>query len=304
MIYSENGVIWGRRSNLDKEKIFGLLETSGRLPALPESASQILNVLNNPVSVDIEELAEKVSSNLYLTKLILESVNSGFFQLRRKVNSVKDAIALLGLQTVQNLLIFFITRQFFPDGHVRESRTFKMARYWKHVIGTSVASCMLSDRINAGDKYKLFSYGLIHDIGISVLDMCLPELMDEVSEKLKSGVHQIIAERIVMGGITHADIGAWLCRRWNIRDDITAIVEHHHTPFLAKVNIRDVKVVYLADEISTAYYEKLLGVHLRHASSKSMMESMGLTLRDEELISRALPAEVEKTAGYFLFSHI
>ncbi len=287
---------------MDKEKIFELLETSARLPALPETISQILNGLNNPVSVDIEELAERVSSNSYLAGLIMESVNSGFFHLRREINSIREAIALLGLQTVQNLLIFFITRQFFPDRHARENRTFHMARYWKHVIGTSVACCMLSERVNAGDQYKLFSYGLIHDIGISVLDLCLPELLDEVSEKLKSGVHQIVAERVVMGGITHADIGAWLCRRWNIREDITAIVEHHHTPLLAQVNIEDVKLVYLADGISTEYYEKLLGVHLAQGMSKNIMESVGVTLQDKEFISRALPAEVEKTAGYFLLN--
>ena len=287
---------------MDKDKVFELLETSGRLPALPETISQILNALNNPASVDIEELAEKVSSNPYLTELIIESVNSGFFHLRREINSIREAIAFLGLQTVQNLLIFLITRQFFPDGRANGNRTFHMARYWKHVIGTSVACCMLSERINAGDQYKLFSYGLIHDIGISVLDMCLPEILDEVSEKLKSGVHQVIAERVVMGGITHADIGAWLCRRWNIREDITAIVEHHHTPLLAKVNTEDVKLVYLADEISTEYYEKLLGVHLAHGMNKNIMESVGVTFQDREFISQALPSEVEKTAGYFLLN--
>lgn len=201
---------------MNKEKIYELLEASEHLPELPESVSQIIDILNNPVALDIDKLAEKLSSNGHLNELMIKNLNSGYFQLNRKINSIKEAIVYLGMKTVQNLLIFFITRQFFPDAPARKARTFDMVHYWKHIIGTSVASCILSSRLQAADKYKLFSYRLMHDIGIAVLDMYLPELIDEVSEKLKSGMHQLVAERTVMGGITHAEIGAWLCRKWNL----------------------------------------------------------------------------------------
>lgn len=285
---------------MKKEELFELLEKSQYLPKITNHISEILELLSNPVNLNVDELVKKVSSNETLNDLMISNLNSGYFQLSRKVSSIKEAIVYLGMHTVQNLLIFFITRQLFPDCSIKRDRTFDMVRYWKHVLGTSVASSMLSLRLKQGDKFKLFSYGLIHDIGIAVLDVCLPELIDEVSEILKRGVHQLVAERSVLGGITHADIGAWLCRRWNIREDIVNIIEYHHTPFLAKSNTFDVKLMHVADTISTEYYEKLLGLNLNHGISSQVIDSLGLTGKDIEAVSQALPNELEKLGHYFL----
>lgn len=284
---------------MQKEKLFELLETSQYLPKLPKNVSEILDILNNPVGLDIDYLIEKVSQSNELNELMLKNLNSGYFQLNKKIETIKEAIIYLGMQTVQNLIIFFSTLQLFPKISEKSHRTFDMHRYWKHVLGTSVASCMLSSRLKLGDKYKLFSYGLIHDIGTIALDACLPELIDEITERLKKGMHQLIAERIVLGGITHSEIGAWLCRKWKIREDITNIVEFHHTPYLAKLNTDEVKLVHVADVISTEYYESLLGFNLNHEISRGIMNSIGITNEDRQVVIEALPREIEKVSHYF-----
>jgi len=109
----------------------------------------------------------------------------------------------------------------------------------------------------------------------------------------------VIAERLVFGGITHADIGAWLCRKWNIREDITSIVEFHHTPFMAQNTTDEVKIVYVADIISTEYYEKLLGLNINHEISRKIMDHLGITDDDRLEIAEALPQEVEKIHWLF-----
>lgn len=283
---------------MEKERVFELLENSEHLPKLSQNVSEILEMLKNPTGLDIDKLVEKVTQSDQLNDLMIKNLNSGYFQINKKITTIKEAVVYLGMQTVQNLLIFFITRQLFSDMPLK-NRSFDMPHYWRHVIGTSVASCMLSSRIKQGDKYKLFSYGLIHDIGIALLDACLPELIDEVSEKLMKGVHQLVAERLVLGGITHAEVGAWLCRKWNIREDITNIVEYHHTPFLAKTNSDDVKLIYVADVISTEYYERLLGVNINHEISDQIMDSLGITNVDRKAVIDALPQEVDKLHNYF-----
>lgn len=284
---------------MDKEKIFELLEQCEYLPTLPQNVIILLDMLKNPTAVDVDYLVEMVAKEEHLNKILLKGINSGCFHLNRKVETLKEAVIYLGMQAVQNLLIFFITLQLFPEISSKRQRTFDVYKYWKHVLGTSVASCMLSSRLKQGDRYKLFTYGLIHDIGIAVLDVCLPHIIDEVTEKLKMGMHQIVAERIVMGGVTHADIGAWLCRRWNISEDITNIVEFHHTPFLAAIHTDEVKLVHVADMISTEYYEKLLGLNLNHGISNQIMDSLGLTDKDRQYVSNALPGELDKLSFNF-----
>lgn len=288
-----------RGVNMGDHKIYQLIENSGYLPKIPKDVGEVLEMLNSPVELDIDMLIEKVSNTEQLNELMIRNLNSGYFQLSKRIDTIREAIIYLGMHTVQNLLIFFITSQLFNNLREKRPRIFTMKRYWNHVLGTSVASCMISSRIKVSDRYKLFSYGLIHDIGIAVLDTCLPELIDKITEKLQNGTHQIIAERIVLGGITHSDIGAWLCRKWNLRDDIVNIVEIHHTPFLAKSNNDELKIIHLADVISTDYYEKLFGLNLNHGMNTKIMNSLGIAENDIQVISEVLPKELEKLSGYF-----
>lgn len=231
---------------------------------------------------------------------MINNLNTGYFKINKEIKTIKEAIIYLGMQAVQNLLVFFITKQLFYGLSPDNKRSFNSRQYNKHVLGTSVASSMLATELRLGDKYKLFSYGLIHDIGIAVLDACVPQLLDEIIVKLKGGMHQIIAERIVLGGITHAEIGAWICKRWNIREDITNVVEFHHRPFSIVENTIELKLMYIADTISTEYYEKLLGVNLNHQINESVMDSLGVTENQIQIIKRELAGEIEKSNHFFM----
>ncbi len=286
---------------ISREKVFEMLENSDKLPKLSPSISDILSMLKDPADVDIDVLAQKVSQFGQLDNLVIRNFNSGYFGAGKKIVSIKDAVVFLGMHTVQNIIIFFISRQLFSDvPRENKLRSFDMPRYWRHIIGTSAASDMLSSRIRQGDKYRLFSYGLLHDIGIALLDACLPGLMDEVAQKVSNGVHQLVAERLVFGGLTHSEIGAWLCRKWNIREDITEIVEYHHTPSLAKTDSVDLKIVHAADMFSTMYYEKLLGLSTNLEFNSKILDSLGVSDDDKAAIIGALPQEVEKLHNDFI----
>jgi len=283
---------------MKEHKIYGLIENSPLLPKLPDNISQILILLKNPMETDIDLLIEKVSQLNDLNNLMLKNINSGYFRLSREIKSIKEAVVYLGMKTVQNLLIIHIIQQLFSDGEEKRNRMFDMKMYWKHVLGTAVASCLVSEKLKKGDKYKLFSYGLLHDIGITILDICLPDYMDKVIEKIFKGLHQVAAERIVLGGITHADVGAWICRKWNIREDIINIIEFHHTPLYAQSDNEYIKMLYVGDVISNNYYQRLLGLNPNYEMDKQIAISLGLTDEDIREMVEEFPAALEQAWNY------
>ncbi len=279
-------------------EIFELLENSKNFPKLTQDVSRIFDMLKNTQGLHIDQLVQEVARYDQLSDLILNVFNTK--QFYKRTSKIKDAVIYLGIDAVQNLLVFFLSKQLFSEiTTTNKHRKFKMAHYWRHVLGTSAASYILSLRIKRLDKHKLFTYGLIHDIGIPLLDTCAPDLVDEIFENLMTGMHQLVAERSVLGGITHAEIGAWLCRKWNIRDDITDIVEFHHTPFLAKSDSDEVKLIYVADVISTEYYEKLLGLNINHAITSKIMDYFGLTDINKQDVTDALISEVDRLGNFF-----
>lgn len=287
---------------MQREELFEFLERCPSIPKPSQEISHIFEMLRNPVDLDIDLLVEKISKVDRLNELMIKNLNTGYFRTNREITTIKEAIVYLGMQTVQNLLTFFITLQLFSEISQSKKRVFSMNHYLKHVLGTSIASSMLSSELKIGDKYKLFSYGLIHDIGIAVLDICVPDILDDITKKLEKGIHQLIAERSLLGGVTHAEVGAWLCRKWNIREDIIDIVEFHHTPFISDKTTNELKLIHMADVISTMYYEKLLGVNLNHNLNKQIMNSLNITDDHIKAIADKLPDEVDKLSYYFGFN--
>lgn len=286
---------------MQHNEVMTLLEQSKDLPKVPENISYILKILNNPIGLDIEDLSEKLSDCCELEKYILSLINCGYFQLMRKITSIKEAINYLGMSTVKILTVVYITRLLLGDG-TRKAELFDYRIYWNHILGTAVASEDIYKRKSPGDKYRIFAYGLLHDIGIAVMDICIPDVIDDIFKMEKEkGLHQIIAERQIMGGITHSDIGAWICKRWGLPEDIQTVVEFHHRPFSAEKYIEEVMSIHVGDLISTNYYEKLLGLNFTNIYPKGTLNSVGMSENDILSLSETLHEKVESAKEKFSF---
>lgn len=269
-----------------------LIKDSGDLPQIPKSFGEILDMLLEPCEYDMNQCVERFSQFPELEKALIQVLNYNS-NLNREIKTVKDAINYLGAKNARIIAISYITRLLLPDRKGR-ARLFNNKKYWKHCIGTSIAAYMLAESAGISDKDRMFTYGLIHDIGITVLDICLPEYLDKIYEMQLKGVHQIVAEKIVLGGITHAEIGMWIIKEWGLPEEIMVVVGYHHTPLLAKQFAEDAKIMHLADSISTNYYEKLLGNKTTFVYSEKIMKSLNIDRITVDTIAYKLPAEVAK----------
>jgi len=125
----------------------------------------------------------------------------------------------------------------------------KVQKIWDHC-----AKCSFFAKVIAVDnsKHKISDLaatgGLLHDIGkliILSLDKKVVEKMTNLQIQEKDS--SVLIEEFTFG-ISHADIGARLLKKWSFPDDLVHIVEFHHRPFLAPAEHRDLlEIVYLAN---------------------------------------------------------
>ncbi|NJJ41840.1 HDOD domain-containing protein [Paenibacillus apii] len=278
--------------------VYQALETSPKMPVIPPEISDIFEMIRQPDLLDVDLLAEKVALYDGLNQAILANVNSGYYQISRTIENINEAIVFLGMKTMRNLLIYFITELLFHD-ELGKSTLFSSHQYWRHNLGTAVACNMLSSKLKIGDRFQLFSYGLCHDIGFAILNACLPDPVDQIFETMNRGVHHIVAEKIALGGKTHADIGAWICEKWGLPEDLGLVVKYHHSPLLSTDNLSEIELIHVADCISTEYYQRLIGLDVRHPINARVMQNLGITKDMVEEIGASLPDEVEKVSRIF-----
>ena len=277
---------------LQDNKVILQIKESGHLPIIPKAFGEILDMLLDPYEYDLDECVDKFMKYPQLEQIMIHSLDYNS-NLNRKILTIKDAITYLGARNAKIVAISYITNLLVPIEKGR-AKIFNNKKYWKHCLGTSIAAYKIAEKSNLSDKDKMFIYGLVHDIGVTVLDICLPDEMDQIHQLQKKGVHQIAAEKLVLQGITHADIGSWLCFEWNLPNEMQAIIANHHTPLLAREYKTDVMIMHLADSISTNYYESLLGCETTFIYSKKIMESLGLDENFMKEIIHTLPQEIER----------
>ncbi|WP_269087637.1 HDOD domain-containing protein [Candidatus Reidiella endopervernicosa] len=69
---------------------------------------------------DLSAMADLISKDAGLSGSVLKTVNSPFFGLRREIVSIKQAVTLLGIKTILNLVnAYFLRNEMSGENHHR-----------------------------------------------------------------------------------------------------------------------------------------------------------------------------------------
>lgn len=283
---------------MDNHPIIKLIEESNYLPDIPKEFGEAFNLLLQTEYYYVEDCVDILSRIEGIEDVLLKILR---YKTNNRINTLKDAVVYLGAKNTRMIAIAFITRMMLPNKYGR-TKDFNRDIYWKHCLGTSIASYFIATRTGLCDRDKMFTYGLIHDIGITVLDICLPSHLDRIyNMQTEKRLHLIVAEKIALMGITHADIGMWICKKWGLPYEICDIVGYHHTPFINNNSNNEVLVMHLADSISTIYYEKLLGSYNSAIYLEKTRKLLNLSKEFVDNLVKRLPGEVDRISNIIDF---
>jgi HD-like signal output (HDOD) protein len=207
------------------ESIKRIISAVQTLPTLPQVAVKVNQLIQSPTA-GAAELARVVELDQSLTAKILSLVNSAFYGLPRKVSSIQEGIAYVGMKSISQLVLGIGVIQSLKG---REDRRFSRRAFWIHCVGVAVVSREIS---RSGKRHKspedVFTAGLLHDLGKVALDTASPDLFDAVLEELAKGPAPFhAAERAVLG-VDHSRIGEWVSRSWELPQLSVAVIKHHH----------------------------------------------------------------------------
>ncbi len=192
------------------------------IPPCPATLTRLLRETRADIP-DFRRIGQLISGDVALASAILKVANSPFYGLRSKASSVQQALALLGLNSVTQLVTGLLLRQAF-SGVVNPG----MERYWKMSMATSLISAMICRETGRGDVGVACTFGLFRDCGMPVMLQKFPVYADIFNGKaLASGdlVQDIESERYPTN---HARVGAQLARSWHLSESLCFAILHHH----------------------------------------------------------------------------
>lgn len=273
--------------------IFQVLERD--LPSLPPSVAVVLAELGDPTTIDVQLVISELEKTPQIGENVVKIINSGYLKARRKADNIRDAILLVGIPAARNIILAVLLKILFPQ---RGAQTVEREAFLRHCIGTAVASEMLSGCVELEgdcDRHRMITYGFTHDIGTLALDYAMPFTLQRIHALAKAeGVSLLEAEVRVLDNITHATVGEWVSNYWDLPRDISNVIKYHHTPRQAQENREELLVIHLGDLLSMNYYEAMVATGHIYKFDPTLLELLGLTMKQVEEIQEALPEKVDR----------
>lgn len=223
------------------------LERVERLPTLPEVIARIMSMVDDP-RISAQRIGEVVGQDQSMVATILKVVNSPFYGLSSRVTSIQHAVVLLGFRSIRNMALSAVLVRTF--GESSRDHRFDRTRLWRHTVATAVGARLLGEMFRTCDPEEAFLTGLIHDMGIVILDQYFHEEFRRVLDRVTlEGKTLREAEREVFGH-DHAAVGMYLAKKWNFPAAVVEAIACHHEPLRARREPVLAAMVHVADFLS------------------------------------------------------
>jgi len=192
------------------------------LPPLPIVASQALVLVENP-NASALQLSNLLGKDPALAARVLKIANSAMFCFQREITTLNQAIMLIGFKSLRGIIVAATLRQI-------SRRTSKLEQaIWQNSTCAALGASVISKKLQRQYGDEAFLYGLLHDIGKSVMMRHLPEVYASIIKESQKGRQCFEVESETLG-YTHALVGALVAKKWNFPGDACQVILHHHDP--------------------------------------------------------------------------
>jgi len=199
------------------------------LPSLPAVAVQVLDLTRRP-DVSRDDLAVTIQNDQGLSAKVLKTVNSSFYGVRRPCSTINQAIVMLGMAAVKNLaLSFSLVSAVNQDG----SSEFDFPSYWRRGLYTAVAAKCIAHEAGLATEEEAFFGGLLQDVGMVGMFHGLQRQYLQVLLKTGGDHRLLVRHELAEFELQHPDIGAMMCERWKLPQELIMPVRFHERPTAA-----------------------------------------------------------------------
>jgi HD-like signal output (HDOD) protein len=268
------------------------------LPTLPHILLKLMEACSGE-NADVAKISRIVEADPSLSSRILKLINSAYYGLPNKIESINHSVNCLGIDTVRNIAIGSSISQSFRPPKV--GTLFNLKVFWWHSLVCAVLARLIAKEARYPNPDEAFLAGLLHDIGRLVLWINYPEEYSELLEKYRNHSDLLLAGEARQGS-THCEISAWLLQEWGFSSFVIDAVLYHHEPMeKVKNTLPLVQILYLANILAIKSVQKdteqelgSLAKELLNLSPTQVKDLLSKTVAEVGDVAEMMEIEIEE----------
>jgi putative nucleotidyltransferase with HDIG domain len=277
-----------------EQKVSRIVGGITNLPTPPIVFTQIQKVLGDP-NTSAFNIASILQEDPAMSARVLKMTNSVYYGLTRTVESIKQAVIIIGMEAIRNLVLSASVFDMFKEEQIdQEFQDF----FWRHSLATAFAARLMAHTLQEKQQFDPeagFSAGLLHDIGKMVISLYMPEEAAKIKALVAQNPER--TERsceLEILGFDHTLIGAELAKRWALPAKLQDAIRYHHDlsveiaadqPLIFLINLADYLAYYTFEVEEDEEPKEAPATEAMAAVGKSKGDLHGLapSLREEYL---------------------
>ena len=214
--------------------------------SMPKIYLDIRKLIRQP-HASINDYVELIQNDSTLTNRILRIANSDFFGFSRKVETLNQALNLIGIIQLHDLLLSSLCIRTFS---AIPTQVFNMKAFWHYSTQCGIAARIIAQHSFAPISNHYFTLGLLHEIGHATMYSKRPELSLQALEESQTQNIEVQQLEDDYLGFNYTQAGNALMQLWHLPDVYQQVASFHLIPELADETCQyEVQIIHLAHTI-------------------------------------------------------
>ena len=261
-----------------------LIDTPGKLPTVPRVTQRVIASFGTE-NITIGEISELIEADPVLSAKLLRLANSSYFQVSRSIESVDDAIRILGIAMVRHLVLVGGMM-----GSYVNLPGIDLPQFWKHSLYTACTARWLAEHAALNGDLA-FTLGLMHGIGQLHLHSVAPAAAAALDLKVPVPSAERVRCETDALGFNYLSVSAALAAVWNFPASLVEPLRYIAEPLSALHFCAEAATVHLAiwharNTVLEASAEEVR-LHYPHAVGERLGISSSWVLPDSSASDKA-----------------
>lgn len=269
---------------ITRPKLNHIKETIENLKPIPQTALKIFRMFQDN-RYGIKDITQELARDQVLSGQTLKLCNSAMFAGTIKIDTLKEAVLLLGEDMLIKSVITAAVNTYYNQASTSGYSLCRGGLFF-HAVGVATAAEKIAEKTRKVDGKLAYTAGLLHDIGKVILDQYIsasaPLFFRNLGQKNASFLN---SEKKLLG-ITHCEAGGFLAKKWQFSTALSQVIRHHHHPENSESNRDLVYIVYLADLLMEKF-------HTGYDLERMQLQSLGHVLDHLKFAASDIPELID-----------
>ena len=209
------------------------LKANGNLPSPKGVALQVIR-LTQKSDVTNQEIAHAIKADPALSGRVIKIANALVAYQTRPIASVVDAVTVLGLNTLRQLVLSLSLVEGNREGTCLK---FDYQNFWSNSLLMAIAAQKLMMHSGIGSPEEIFILGLLGQVGRLALASSHPQeysaILDKITAADEDAEEKLVDLEFAEFGLNHNQLTGELLADWGIPPLFQKIALHYKNPDLA-----------------------------------------------------------------------